>query len=124
MTSHSDERKSLIVPCDCGEPTCAARLELMPDGILSVQDTEGQLLSVCLPEWLDSAMRLAIHMAQDPLVSGDTMWPEPTVDQPDLATLEAWTDEGVCEATDGCTCEPDGVCVHGHPSWLLALGLI
>ena len=31
---------------------------------------------------------------------------------------------GLAEATDGCVIEPDGVCEHGHPSWLLELGLI
>lgn len=43
---------------------------------------------------------------------------------PDLATLMEWEAEGGCEATDGCWVESDGVCPHGHPSWLLALGLI
>jgi hypothetical protein len=43
---------------------------------------------------------------------------------PDLATLMEWEAEGGCEATDGCWVEPDGVCPHGQPSWLLALGLI
>lgn len=46
--------------------------------------------------------------------------PEP----PDLETLKAWEAEGYCEATDGCRVEPDGTCTHGHPSWLLKLGLI
>ena len=52
------------------------------------------------------------------------LWPEPTTDQPDLETLEEWMWDGCCEATDGCLCEPDGRCPHGHPSWLLKLGLI
>ena len=59
--------------------------------------------------------------------SGETVpvWPEPTVEEPDFETLEAWIlDEGICEATDGCFVEPDGVCSHGHPSWLLVMGLI
>lgn len=43
---------------------------------------------------------------------------------PDLETLMACVDEGVCEATDGCVVEPDGVCPHGCKSWLLELGLI
>jgi len=33
-------------------------------------------------------------------------------------------DEGRCETTDGCYAEADGVCEHGHPSWILYLGLI
>jgi hypothetical protein len=35
-----------------------------------------------------------------------------------------WMFDGVAEATDGCRVEPDGRCVHGKPSWFLALGLI
>ena len=26
--------------------------------------------------------------------------------------------------TDGCRVEPDGICPHGHKSWLLELGYI
>lgn len=53
------------------------------------------------------------------------IWPEPTVDPPDMETLQEWFDEdGGCEATDGCWVEGDGTCPHGHPSWLLELGLI
>ena len=52
-------------------------------------------------------------------------WPEPTTEKPDLEMLEDWIKEdGGCEATDGCWVEPDGVCQHGHPSWLLRLGWI
>lgn len=51
-------------------------------------------------------------------------WPEPTTERPDLETLEEWDFDGGCEATDGCWVEPDGVCQHGHPSWLLRLGYI
>ncbi len=43
----------------------------------------------------------------------------PSVDQ-----LEEWLEAGGCEALDGCWVEPDGVCPHGSPSWLLHLGLI
>lgn len=42
---------------------------------------------------------------------------------PSVEQLEAWADDGVCEATDGCTVESDGYCEHGCPSWLLKLGL-
>ena len=52
--------------------------------------------------------------------------PEPTTEQPDMDTLMEWAIfDGDCEATDGCCpIEPDGVCPHGHPSWLLRLGMI
>jgi hypothetical protein len=34
------------------------------------------------------------------------------------------SDEEEPEALDGCPVEPDGICPHGHPSWLRYLGLI
>jgi hypothetical protein len=49
----------------------------------------------------------------------------PTVPQPSMEELESWVlDLEECQATDGCLIEPDGVCEHGHPSWMLYLGLI
>jgi hypothetical protein len=51
-------------------------------------------------------------------------WPEPTMPEPTGDDLEEWADECGCMATDGCWVEPDGTCPHGHPSWLLKLGLI
>jgi len=48
-----------------------------------------------------------------------------TTPVPDEETIAAWImDEEYPEATDGCTCDPDGYCEHGHASWLLRLGLI
>lgn len=47
-----------------------------------------------------------------------------TTKVPSLAKLERWSNDCVAEATDGCRVEPDGVCPHGHSSWLLRLGLI
>ena len=41
---------------------------------------------------------------------------------PGIATMEKWMNDGVAKATDGCRVEPDGVCPHGHQSWLLRLG--
>jgi hypothetical protein len=51
---------------------------------------------------------------------------EPELEPPDVETLIAWEAEGGCKAAcpHGCWVEPDGVCIHGHPSWLLNLGLI
>ena len=43
---------------------------------------------------------------------------------PSMATLERWSEDGICEAMDGCRVEPDGTCAHGYPSWLLAIGMI
>jgi len=50
-------------------------------------------------------------------------WPEPIMDVPTIGEIEAWFNDGYCEATDGCIVEPDGVCEHGCPSWLVYLGL-
>jgi hypothetical protein len=44
--------------------------------------------------------------------------------QPGAATMNRWIDSGIARATDGCKVEPDGVCQHGHPSWILILGYI
>jgi hypothetical protein len=46
-------------------------------------------------------------------------WPKPTVPEPDLERLMHWLFTDVCEATDGCEVKPDGICPHGHPSWVL-----
>ena len=43
---------------------------------------------------------------------------------PSLKTMERWLDDGVAKATDGCRVEPDGICPHGKPSWLIKLGFI
>ena len=51
-------------------------------------------------------------------------WPQPTQSAPDVHVLCDWEMDGGCEATDGCWVEPDGICEHGHPSWLLIMGLI
>jgi hypothetical protein len=54
-------------------------------------------------------------------------WPEGDVPYatPSIEELWDWADEyGQCQATDGCWCEVDGHCEHGHPSWLTELGLI
>ena len=63
------------------------------------------------PAWPDQETEL--------LIEAD---PEP----PDLQTLMTWESEGGCEAAcpHRCWTDPDGVCPHGHPSWLLKLGLI
>jgi len=51
-------------------------------------------------------------------------YPAPTVPPPDEDELLHWYDAGICQATDGCWVEPDGICEHGHPSWLLYWDLI
>lgn len=51
-------------------------------------------------------------------------YPTPTEDAPDIDMLEEWMMDGGCEATDGCWVEEDGVCEHGHPSWLIEMGMI
>ena len=51
-------------------------------------------------------------------------WPKPTMERPTFEELSEMDMEGFCEATDGCPVEPDGMCQHGHPSWLLKIGVI
>jgi hypothetical protein len=50
--------------------------------------------------------------------------PRPTANPPSIEQLMEWDAESGCEATDGCWVEPDGVCEHGHPSWMIRLGMI
>ena len=45
--------------------------------------------------------------------------PKPTMEQ-----MFEWVGDGVAEATDGCRVEPDGICEHGHSSWLMVLGYV
>jgi len=65
---------------------------------------------------------LVPHVVEDP----DTglPWPDPTAPEPEFVTLAQFLFEAVAETTDDCLVEPDGVCRHGHPSWLLRLGVI
>jgi hypothetical protein len=55
---------------------------------------------------------------------GKLIWKGEEYEVPDRERLQEWESEGGGEALDGCWVEPDGYCEHGHPSWLLALGLI
>ena len=71
--------------------------------------------------WLSRAAKLDVAGLT---LDGPFLWPEPTVDEPDLDQLEEWMLDGICEATDSCVVEVDGVCPHNHPSWLLRLGLV
>ena len=54
----------------------------------------------------------------------NSLWPNPTTKEPDVEELIEWQNEGGCEATDGCWVESDGICEHGHASWLIYLGMI
>ena len=47
-----------------------------------------------------------------------------TTKAPSIKTMERWTSDGVARATDGCRVEPDGICQHGHMSWIMRLGYI
>jgi hypothetical protein len=38
--------------------------------------------------------------------------------------LKAWKVSGQAEATDGCPCDLDGLCQHGHYSWLVSIGWV
>jgi hypothetical protein len=67
--------------------------------------------------------------AEDQEQARELDWPndvETPLEPPDLETLMEWEAEGGCEAAcpHSCWVEPDGTCTHGHPSWLLKLGMI
>ncbi len=55
----------LQIPCDCAaEEPCGTWLELMPDGILVLEDKDNLRVSCALPEWLDAAIRYAMQRSQ------------------------------------------------------------
>ena len=77
--------------------------------------------------WLEDGILSATSAieASGQEAAGLMLWPVPTVEEPDDEQIEAWImDIDICEATDGCPIEPDGVCLHGYPSWLRYLGLV
>ena len=43
---------------------------------------------------------------------------------PGIKAMETMSENAIAKATDGCKVGPDGICSHGCPSWLLALGII
>jgi len=49
---------------------------------------------------------------------------ETLTEEPSMEQLEEWLESDGCRTECGCWVEPDGVCQHGRPSWLLKLGLI
>jgi hypothetical protein len=98
------------------------------DGLCLDNEEERQQLAATLARALVAAARNGDkHEAPSSKVEQAPKrgrWPEPTTERPEFETLEEWHSDGGCEATDGCWVEPDGVCQHGHPSWLLRLGYI
>ena len=79
------------------------------------------------PDLCDDCWYAKHYADQDTADDGEasrSRGPAPTTPVPDLETLELWLWDDVVEATDGCICEPDGICPHGYPSWLIELGLI
>ena len=99
------------------------------DGLCLDNEEERRQLATVLANALIAASREEVEFEAFLLLTRQeqtkSRWPEPTTELPDLKTLEEWEfDGGGCEASDGCWVEPDGVCQHGHPSWLLRLGYI
>jgi len=86
--------------------------------------SEFSMFQMRLGEKLLQAIAAREGQSYSPEASGVTTAETPELEPPDLETLMAWEEEGGCEATDGCWVESDGVCSHGHQSWLLELGLI
>ena len=68
---------------------------------------------------LDQRMLDAIDV-HDPSTFPGGQYPTPSVDE--LYSMMVGTID--TETTDGCIVEPDGVCEHGHPSWLVVLRYI
>lgn len=114
-----------------GSPTVVLAKASVDDGNVEILDPFGQAKAAAFCDaWAFKLLEhgfLAQAAKMTPVVRNPTkrpQWPQPTVPTPDLETIEEWMwEDGGCEATDGCWLEPDGICPHGHPSWLLKLGL-
>jgi hypothetical protein len=109
---------------DARSEAIALLLELCEMGRVSEEDTPyvvDDLDEVLCDDRDDIPIGSAAKVADD---SRNTLWPDPETDTPDDDELEEWCFDSIAQATDGCTVEPDGVCPHGHPSWLIHLGLI
>ena len=89
------------------------------------EEREFSIFQIRVAEALADAAR-EYHLLEVKVASVEKPAKEATVEPPDLETLMAWESEGGCEAAcpHSCWVEPDGVCPHGKPSWLLQLGLI
>lgn len=132
MIDMTGERLSLI---PSSTPHEAERLEALllitlkeNDGFcLDNEEERRQLAAILVSALIAATLDETEHDAKPRKVKQEqkwSRWPEPTSERPDLETLEEWHSDGGCEATDGCWVEPDGVCQHGHPSWLLRFGMI
>ncbi len=63
------------------------------------------------------------HVTHNPATG--RAYPDPTSPEPDFVALAGQLIDACAEATDGCfPLEPDGVCAHGHPTWLRRLGVV
>lgn len=90
----------------------------------TVWDTVSDLLSDAAETLRDLETEREKASAATPSQPYYPNWPKPTQDAPTFSELKEWDESGDSFATDGCSTEPDGVCEHGHPSWLLYLGYL
>lgn len=99
------------------------------DGELLLLDAKHQeALAAFADSWAETLRAQGWVGGADKIITQPQDWsqeedapPQP----PPLDELWNWVDEyGTCQATDGCWVPPDGVCEHGHQSWLVELGEI
>jgi hypothetical protein len=84
---------------------------------LIVMDLEGQWQLAGLADlwagvlvagfWFDPSVTQVVKPEAKAPRARRSKWPQPTMEEPDWATLEEWMLDSVCEATDGCPIEPD-----------------
>jgi hypothetical protein len=102
VAEYDPTREFVVVLLKSGDRTSTYRVGLVPPGSQGTRANE--------------------------VIPGHTGKPaaEQKLDPPDWETLMEWEAEGGCEAAcpHQCWVEPDGVCTHGNPSWLLKMGLI
>jgi hypothetical protein len=105
-----------------------ADLDLARNELLVTDPKHQAALAVFADSWADILRAQGWATDADKCITQPRVWPEDedeTTQPPDEETLWNWVDEyGLCTATDGCWVTIDGMCEHGHSSWLVALGLV
>lgn len=105
-----------------------ADLDLANGELLVIDAKHQAALAYFADFWADILRAQGWIEDADKCIMQPQTWPEDEdqpAQPPAIQDLWDWVDEyGQCLATDGCWVEMDGTCEHGHPSWLVVLGLV
>jgi hypothetical protein len=104
-----------------------ADLDLAHGELFVIDPKHQAALAYFADSWADILRAQGWIEDADKCITQPQTWPEKDepAQPPAVQDLWDWLDEyGKCLATDGCWTDVDGTCEHGHPSWLVVLGLV